>query len=46
MLELTFSKFPDSFSSWPDFFYTLKCEEPDKVAFVLLVLTRAVLIVF
>ena len=30
VLELTFSKIPDSFSSWQDFFYTLKCEEPDN----------------
>lgn len=28
VLELTFSKIPDSFSSRSGFFYTLKCEEP------------------
>ncbi|WP_228393650.1 hypothetical protein, partial [Pseudomonas helleri] len=27
--ELTFSKILDSFSSRSDFFYTLKCEEPE-----------------
>ncbi|MBV5584819.1 hypothetical protein KUT97_30730, partial [Pseudomonas aeruginosa] len=28
---LTFSKILDSFSSRSDFFYTLKCEEPEKL---------------
>ncbi|WP_228392761.1 type I restriction endonuclease subunit R, EcoR124 family, partial [Pseudomonas helleri] len=28
---LTFSKILDSFSSRSDFFYTLKCEEPDNI---------------
>ena len=35
MWELTFSKIPDSFSSRSDFFYTLKCEEPQNEQYAL-----------
>ncbi|WP_185755133.1 hypothetical protein, partial [Pseudomonas aeruginosa] len=34
--ELTFSKILDSFSSRSDFFYTLKCEEPEKSHFIVM----------
>lgn len=36
VLELTFSKNPDSFSSESDLFYTLKCEEPIFIQWILI----------